>query len=115
MSKTPYQIPFVTNTFQGKTVTSMCEYVGWRKEDYTWRDNYVFTARLELVGHYRGRSAARVNVRNADNGEEYSMGFGAFYDAVSKAQEGDLANGILWGKWTFKKQGSNYGLVPVFD
>lgn len=75
-----------------------------------WRDNYQFTARLKLNGHWRGRSSARVGVKNEANGEEYSMGFAAFYDAV---EGGTCKDGYIEGTWTFRKQGANYILVPV--
>lgn len=40
-----------------------------------------------------------------------SMGFGAFYDAIElfKSSKGKITGGT----YTFRKQGSNYGLVPV--
>lgn len=107
MAKKLYQIPFriIENTLH------MVEYDGWPVPEVL-RDNYVFKAELELVGHYRGRSAARVNVRNQANGEHYSMGFGAFYDAVKACR---VQGNRLFGEWTFKKQGSNFGLVPVLE
>lgn len=75
-----------------------------------WRDNCEFKAELRLTGHYRGRSAARVRVTNCDNDETYTLGLAAFFDAVKNFGAMD---GVLVGTWTFRKQGSNYGVYPV--
>lgn len=49
---------------------------------------------------------------NAANKEIYSMGMASFYDAVN---EFGCRNKTICGKWTFRKQGANYGLVPVLE
>lgn len=107
MTKQAYKIPF-TNRLG---VTQMLEWVGWGDHEI-WRDNYTFQADLQILSCYRGRSAARIRVKNLENQEEYSMGFGAFFDTITNR---DVKKGIVSGKWTFKKQGSNYGLVPVLE
>ncbi len=78
-----------------------------------WRDNYTFEAALKMTGQSRGRSAARFSVKNLKNGEAYSMGMSSFYDAV--VTFGVKPGGIIEGKWTFRKQGSNFSLMPVKD
>ena len=109
MTKTPYQIPFQLS-HDGHV--HMLEYTWTGDRNVSWRDNSTFQADLQLIGCYRGRSAARVRVKNLGNGEEYSMGFGAFFDTITKR---DVIKGKVSGKWTFRKQGSNYGLVPVLE
>lgn len=73
-----------------------------------WRDVTEFDAELEVFDHWKGRSAVRVGVRNAANGEEYSMGFHAFFEVIKR-----LKNGKVKGRWTFRKQGANYGVIAV--
>jgi hypothetical protein len=76
-----------------------------------WRENCVFDAMLTLTGNHRGRSAARFSVRSEYRKERYSMAMDAFYQAV--VEFGVEPGGIIKGTWTFRKQGSNYGLYPV--
>jgi hypothetical protein len=73
-----------------------------------WRDNYEFDARLKYVGYFKGRSSARMEFMNMDNMETYSMTLHEFNDHAEK-----MVNGVLPGRWTFRKQGANYCLVGV--
>lgn len=115
-----YQIPFQQDKTTGDW--SMMEYTSsapgvvrtgngyeWLVPD-AWRDNKPFKATLVLTGHARGRSAARFNVKNIQNDEEYSFGMGAFYDAVVKL---GVKDGKITGEWVFRKQGANYSLQMV--
>lgn len=77
-----------------------------------WRENSEFYAELVLDGWSKGRSAVRVSVINVLNNERYSMGLAAFYEAVESY---GVSNGTMTGKWTFRKQGANYGLVPMVE
>ncbi len=111
-AKKVLQVPFKDQSMMEYTDSKpgvVAQTSGWYRAT-SWRDNYEFKAELRLTGHYKGRSAARVTVMNCDNNETYSMGLGAFYDAVKAF--GALP-GVLVGTWTFRKQGANYGLVPV--
>lgn len=113
--KKTIQIPFKGKAMMEYTAASQGEVApddGWGRWGMPteWRDNCEFKAELRLTGHYRGRSAARVRVTNCDNDEEYSLGLSAFYDAVKNFGAMD---GTLVGTWTFRKQGSNYGVYPV--
>lgn len=109
-----YKIPF-----NGR---HMMEYTGYAEgivslgawgSPTEWRENGEFEAHVLLTGTHRGRSAARITCRNTDNGETYSMGMEAFYEAITNF--GVSPGGHIEGKWTFRKQGSNYGLFPVID
>lgn len=120
MAGKSYQIPFKNNS---KGELQMMEWTyategqvagsgqgnDWRYPDL-WRKNDEFDATVKMVGHHRGRSAARVTVQNLLNNELYSMGFGSFFEAVETL---GVVNGTLRGRWRFKKQGTNYGLVVV--
>ncbi len=111
MSKKQYKIPFNNGTMLEYTPfpEGATEGHHWGKPT-EWRDNVEFEARIQVTGTYRGRSAARVTCKNLENGESYSMGLSAFYDAVVAF---GAMPGIIQGNWTFRKQGSNYGLYPV--
>lgn len=108
MKKPPYRIPF--NGDEMLEYTGCCDgEVGtgyW--EPTQWREVTVFDAELEVTGCRKGRSAVRFHMRNVANGEEYSMGFKSFFDIIKR-----LSNGRVSGRWTFRKQGGNYGLVAV--
>lgn len=76
-----------------------------------WRDNKVFSTGLILDGCRKGRSAVRFYVIDESTHEHYSMGLQAFYDAVF---QWGVRNKTIYGMWTFKKQGNNYSIIPVF-
>lgn len=111
-----YKIPFDGNSMMeyttaadGVVKTPETKYGwGWPTE---WRENTEFEARLFFTGWGKGRSSARVYVRNVDTREKYSFALGAFYEAVTAF--GVKPGGHMEGKFTFRKQGSNYGLYPV--
>lgn len=107
-----YKIPF-----HGKIMLEYTEYSegvvsidGWHSPS-EWRENSEFEANLRFLKWGKGRSSARVYVKNADNGESYSFALGAFYEAV--VAFGVKPGGHMEGKFTFRKQGSNYGLYSV--
>ena len=104
-----YKIPFTNHN----GILHMMEYAGawYEKSVVEQRENKPFAANLKLIGHYRGRSAARIKVRNVHNNEVYSFGLAAFYDAISALEVQDGI--IIGGTWMFRKQGANYGLVHV--
>jgi len=83
---------------------------GWNMPD-EWRDVYEFDAELVMTSWSKGRSSARFNVQNHKLKETYSLAMSGFYDAIKAF--GMLPGGIIQGRWTFRKQGSNYALVPV--
>lgn len=109
-----YKIPFV--------VGKMLEYTEYSEgvvspgawgSPTEWRENSEFKANLRFSSWGKGRSSARVFVKNVDSGEHYSFALGAFYDAVIAF--GVKPGGHMEGKFTFRKQGSNYGLYPVVE
>ena len=86
-------------------------YYSGDKRELEHREVYEFESDLEIVDSHRGRSSVRVTVRDTRNGEHYSMGFSTFFDACKTLT---VMKGVIFGgKWTFKKQGSNFGLVMV--
>lgn len=81
-----------------------------------WVPTEPFEGDMELTGHWRGRSSARVGVRDVKTGTEYSMGFASFYDAVERGQYKQVdGKTLLTGRWQCRKQGANYILVPLED
>jgi hypothetical protein len=108
VSKKPYRIPF-----NGK---KMMEYASCRDgetgdgywQPSEWRDVVEFDAELEVFDCRKGRSAVRFYVRDVANNEEYSMGFVSFFNIVKRLRDGRIS-----GRWTFRKQGGNYGLVAA--
>lgn len=122
MAKPKYRIPFAKDSDGASS--SMLEYTShdegevcepgsqsdyWGNTPHEWRDNVPFKARVRLVSHGRGRSAVRVNVVNCDNGDSYSMGLQAFFDAAVKF---GVVDRVIDGTWEFRKQGQNYTLWP---
>jgi len=69
--------------------------------------NHIFEATLHLEGVSRGRSSVKVNFYSP--GFKYEMFISDFIPLV---KEHCLVGGIH-GYWTFRKKGSNYGLVKV--
>ncbi len=74
-----------------------------------WRENYVFETMLQYSYAERGRSAATFYWEDP-NEVEYSMMWGVFQKMMPTLT---LVNGCIpKRKWTFKKQGSNYSIIP---
>lgn len=114
-----YTIPFTT---KGIGAAHMLEYVSCAEGEVSckefpwyqpteWRANAAFDATLQITGHHRGRSSVRVRVTNLANRETYSLGFASFYDAMMAG--GVTPEGTITGRWQFRKQGANYGLVRI--
>jgi hypothetical protein len=100
-----YKIPFKTIDGQKR----MLEYPGgWNANPIDWEDNREFDDRLKYLGYSTGRSAIRFRFQSLTDGTQYSMGIAAMDDIVRRLKDGEVT-----GVWTFKKQGSNYGLIPV--
>lgn len=74
-----------------------------------WRKNHEFDAEMTYVGFSRGRSAAHLLWQDG-RGVRYTM-FLADADALFKTRT--VAAGVVAGRWTFCKRGSNYGVRPV--
>lgn len=119
--KGDYKIPFLNGSMMEYTsatypaVKTPGASAQWYYPD-EWRDNLEFDASVQMTGSYKGRSAARINVKNLHNGDEYSLGLSAFYEAVVAfgVTTDPVGNkGVITGRWTFRKQGANYGLYPV--
>lgn len=116
MSKKNYKIPFKNGTMMEYTGAPEGEHCDTSYPNYSysyptdWRENTIFETSVHIEGTYRGRSAARINIYSKDLNEHYSLGLDAFVEACKAF---GVKNGNLKGKWTFRKQGSNYTLYPV--
>jgi hypothetical protein len=110
MKKEPIKIPFDEDGHQ------MTYAEGWQK--ITWVENYVFEDELEFVKHIRGRSAVNFVFKSASTGKELtaSVSFvsdlfrGKFTDNVF-FQKTETGMFHMKGRFTFRKQGSNYFLT----
>jgi hypothetical protein len=100
-----YDVPFIDG--------QMMEYDGYSYgRTVERRPNTPFKAIMTLNGHWRGRSSARVGLKDTATGDRYSTGFAAFYDMVA---EGRVADSKVSGTWQVKKQGANYILIRLGD
>lgn len=72
-----------------------------------WIENAPFEETLTYDGYWTGRSAIRFQFRGAETGRIFSMGIAAL-DKIAKR----MSNGVVFGRWEFRKQGANYGVVP---
>jgi len=131
VKKRKYKIPFVFErtleyvknqgwVSKGDPVWNMYEYAyheepedpGFHNRDYTyeWRDVYEFTDHLKIVEWEKGRGSVRIILQGTD-GTIYSATLSAFMNALALT---DCLNEVIQPiKWTFRKRGSNYTIVPV--
>ena len=80
-------------------------------EDFKWHDNFILDATLVYTGISRGRSAAGF-IWTDMNGRRYYM---FLKDMEKLVLEGHIDQGVVRGKFTFVKRGSNFGITPVID
>lgn len=81
----------------------------WLGEPDLWVDaSEPFYAKLVVDGHWKGRSAVRIGLRDVQTGTKYSTGFYTFMGLIPH-----LVDSCISGKWRLKKQGSNYMIVPA--
>lgn len=89
------------------TITQLDYYnEGWMKGDKTeLKDNYIFEDCLGYVDYGKGRSAVSFYFKSV-KGDSYTMFISDFNKLLQEQRE-------VWcldGRWTFRKQGANYGL-----
>lgn len=89
------------------TITQLDYYnEGWMKSsEVEFKDNYIFEDRLGYVDYGKGRSAVSFHFKSA-KGDSYTMFISDFNKLLQEQRE-------VWcldGRWTFRKQGANYGL-----
>ena len=85
------------------------EWITKARDGRTWKDNFEFDAHLAFVGMSRGRSAAYFHLRSAE-GNTYTM---FMSDILDLLQRGRVIEGACYGRWTFVKKGSNYGVKLI--
>jgi len=76
-------------------------------ESIVWKENFEFEDTLYLEGMSRGRSAANFNLVSQIDNKSYNL---FMTDILNMVQNADIHKGIIKGKWTFCKRGSNYGV-----
>lgn len=117
MSRWDREVPFVDGAMQewvddyGTPYGQKPTKDRWNNREIVWEKTTEFEAVLKLKSWGRGRSSVRYYFEDVSRpGRSYSMAVAAFYDAL---QAFNLNNGYMKGRFTFRKQGSNYGLYPV--
>lgn len=100
MVKGKYQIPFKGD--------SLLHYTDCYHKDVIWKDNYEFLDELEYIEYSRGRSSTIFYFKSKKDSKSYSMFISDFNKVVSK-----MTNGIIVGRFTFVKKGSNYGVQMI--
>lgn len=75
-----------------------------------WVQNYEFDDTLEISTYSRGRSAANFQLESKITGREYTVFMSNFLEIVMK-----MKYGVIEDRFTFVKQGQNYGLRLVTE
>ena len=105
--KSTFQVPFE------KSSGSMHDKMPptWSKDDgrIEWRDNYEFDATM-TVGHLHTCCGSN-NVTMADSEGRYFVMYTS--DFVDMAREATINNGVVTGKFTFRKVGRSFGVKYV--
>lgn len=87
---------------------------GWERVD-----NFIFTGVFEITGKYGGASTDWINLQNEGTNINVNMSTRQFIEIVKVANSNNsnfsLVGGFLSGKFTFYKQGSAFGIKPVFE
>lgn len=86
------------------------------QNQYEWKPNFVFQARMRLVTWSRGRSAVQVEVQDviAPAGSDHKIYRMFMKDFFELAQRCKLDGGETEPlDWTFVKRGANYGIKAV--
>lgn len=74
--------------------------------------NIPFYDKLELITYRKGRSAINFIFKSLINNTEHSMFLSDFFDLIINNK---LINGVVEGKWIYRKQGMNYGLTYIYE
>lgn len=75
-----------------------------------YRDNFTFEAFLKVKGISRGTSSATFELSDVVNEVEYTM---FMKDMLEMINNSILDGGYIFGKFTYCKRGSNYGIKLV--
>lgn len=75
-----------------------------------WRDNNVFDDEFQLVNYHKGRSAVGFICKSLRDKREHSMFISDFVYMIMNAT---LVNGVVKGKFQYRKQGASYGVFYV--
>lgn len=111
MAKGNYKIPFDQNGNQLDYPEASYGYVNgvlWSKLSLNEVDNFVFEDILTFKNHIRGRSSITFIFERALTSTTISMFVSDFSTIVPQ-----LVDGKVSGKFTFRKQGSNFGCYKI--
>lgn len=101
MSK-KWQVPFLDS--------KPCYYPPSWDKNVEWKDNYVFSATMQIIGLQSGQSAKHLILKD-ENNIEYVMFVKDLIEALKNTQSiPDPEGAKLIGNFTFVKRGQNYGI-----
>lgn len=103
---TPIQVPFDREGNQ----LNYGGYGSYLDQNVTWVDNFEFEAALTIKDLYKGRSALNFSLVDELTGKRYTMFMKDMMDLIAKCT---IIKGTVAGTWTFRKQGSNFGIKAV--
>lgn len=81
------------------------------ESNITWKEAFILEGPLEIIAFSRGPSAAVFELKGP-GGASYPVTAEAMVKALRAFP---VHKGVIAGRWTFKRQGVNYRLVPVLD
>jgi len=81
---------------------------GFGSRDAIWMDVYEFDATLEFQGWERGRSAVYAWMKDVGTGRRFPLSLHELTPFMKT-----ISNGQIIGRWTFRKIGQNFFLIPV--
>jgi hypothetical protein len=73
---------------------------------------------MKVTGYGRGRSSATFSMELVDGDGTFTPGtqFEMMLSDITKMMmNGDMAKGVINGRWTFGKMGTNYGMRWLAD
>jgi hypothetical protein len=78
-----------------------------KENDLEWKEPYEFFDTMQIVGSYRGRSAAGFELKSITTGGTHCMMLGDMEEMIPNAT---ITKGVVMGRWKHKKRGQNYSL-----
>lgn len=95
---------------------NMISYITKKDEEkgIEWIEKYDFTDTLEFIEFAKGSSSLTLVLKSKTDEKLYYM---FQVDLLKLLQTGQIGNGEVYGKWTFRKRGVCYGLTmaPGFN
>lgn len=81
-----------------------------RNDDVEYRNNYVFEDTLKMIECKVYSNSKPVTLKSLTDGVEYRISLNEFIKVINKCT---LRQGVVSGKWSFKKNGNSFTLVLI--